>query len=111
VDGTTIALERETLHAMDTDRRAAIIETRTVGPGAEPQQLVRYQLGNHIGSAIVELDAAAEVISYEEYFPFGASSYQAGTLAEVKLKRYRYTDKERDEENDFSYHGARYCAL
>ncbi len=36
---------------------------------------------------------------------------QAGrTAAEVSLKRYRYTGKERDEENGFTYHGARYYA-
>src|SRR6516162_2225253 len=37
--------------------------------------------------------------------------FQAGSsTAEVSLKRYRYTGKERDEENGFTYHGARYHA-
>ena len=37
--------------------------------------------------------------------------YQAGRhAAEVRSKRYRYTGKERDEENGFTYHGARYYA-
>ena len=31
-------------------------------------------------------------------------------MAEVKLKRYRYTGKERDEETGLNYHGARYYA-
>ena len=53
----------------------------------------------------------ARVITYEEYYPYGSTSYQAGrSLAEVSLKRYRYTGKERDEETGLEYHGARYYA-
>ena len=53
----------------------------------------------------------AQIISYEEYYPYGSTSYQAGrSAAEVSLKRYRYTGKERDEETGFAYHGARYYA-
>ena len=41
----------------------------------------------------------------------GCSTYQAGrSAAELSLKRYRYTGKERDEESGFTYHGARYYA-
>jgi RHS repeat-associated protein len=51
------------------------------------------------------------VISYEEYFPYGSTSYQSGrSAADVSLKRYRYTGKERDEETGFSYHKAKYLA-
>ena len=53
----------------------------------------------------------AQIISYEEYYPYGSTSYQAGrSAAEVSLKRYRYTGKERDEESGLYYHGARYYA-
>jgi RHS repeat-associated protein len=59
----------------------------------------------------LELDDAGAVISYEEYYPYGSTSYQAGrSVAEVGLKRYRYTGKERDEESGLYYHGARYYA-
>ena len=52
------------------------------------------------------------MISYEEYCPYGNTSYQAGRSAvEVALKRYRYTGMERDEETGFSYHAARYYAV
>ena len=37
-------------------------------------------------------------------------SSAGASAAEVSLKRYRYTGKERDTENGFYYHGARYCA-
>src|SRR5205823_4805807 len=75
------------------------------------QQLARYQFGNHLGSASLELDEAGQVISCEEYYPYGSTSYQAGRSApEVSLKRYRYTGKERDEESGLNCHGARYYA-
>jgi len=70
---------------------------------------LRYQLSNHIGSASLELDHLGAIISYEEYYPFGSTSYQAGrNLTETSLKRYRFTGMERDSETGFSYHSARY---
>lgn len=64
-----------------------------------------------MNSACLELDDSGNVISYEEYFPFGGSSYRSGSsAAEVSLKRYRYNGKERDEETGFYYYGARYYA-
>jgi RHS repeat-associated protein len=114
-DANTITLERETLHVMDDKRRIALVETKIVdaeNPVVEdPLPVIRYQLDNHLGSAALELDGAGQVISYEEYYPYGSTSYQAGpNMAEVSLKRYRYTGKERDEETGLAYHGARYYA-
>ena len=55
----TVTLERETLHVMDDKQRIALVETRTQGrPTASPAQLIRYQFGNHLGSASLELDEA-----------------------------------------------------
>jgi RHS repeat-associated protein len=101
-------LERETLHIMDDKQRIALVETRTDTPA--PVQLIRYQLGNHLGSAALELDAQSQVISYEEYSPYGCTSYQAVRSLTETPKRYRYTGKERDKETGFTYHGARYYA-
>ena len=78
-------------------------------PGVPPQ-LIRYQFGNHLGSASLELDDQAQIISYEEYTPYGSTSYQAVRSQTETPKRYRYTGKERDEETGFTYHGARYYA-
>jgi RHS repeat-associated protein len=107
-------LARETLHVMDDKRRIAIVETRTIGEGttiAAPKPVLRYQLANHLGFACLELDETGELISYEEYSPYGNTAFQAGrNAAEVSLKRYRYAGQERDEENGFTYHGARYYA-
>jgi RHS repeat-associated protein len=113
--GGATTLEREALHVMDDHRRIALVETKTqeagAPPGALPSTLTRYQLDNHLGSSSLELDEHGAVISYEEYYPYGSTSYQAGrSAAEVSLKRYRYTGKERDEETGLYYQGARYYA-
>jgi RHS repeat-associated protein len=109
-DGTTVTLERETLHGMDDKRRLFLVETRTAGTDPGLPQLIRYQYSNHLDSATLELDGQAQIISYEEYFPFGSTSYQAVRSQTDTPKRYRYTGKERDQENDLYYHGARYYA-
>jgi len=107
---STITIERETLHIMDDKQRIAIVETRTQGDDPAPRQIIRYQFGNHLGSASLELDTGAQVISYEEYYPYGSTSYQAVRSQTETPKRYRYTGKERDEETGLYYHGARYYA-
>ena len=107
-DGSTVTLERQTLHVMDDKLRVAMAETNTTS-GAAP--ILRYQFDNHLGSASLELDANAAIISYEEYYPYGSTSYQARSgNVEVSPKRYRYTGRERDEETGFYYHETRYYA-
>jgi RHS repeat-associated protein len=108
--GDNVTLERETLHIMDDKRRIALVETRTQGMDPGPSQLIRYQFGNHLDSATLELDDQAQIISYEEYTPYGSTSYQAVRSQTETAKRYRYTGKERDEESGLYYHGARYYA-
>jgi RHS repeat-associated protein len=110
--GTSVTLERETLHMMDGMQRVALVETKIIENGAavvKPKLVQRYQLGDHLGSAVLEMDSAGKVVSYEEYHPYGTTAYVAGPNAtEVSLKRYRYTGRERDKESGFSYYGARY---
>ena len=109
-DGTTISLERETLHVMDDQQRVALVETRTQGSDPSPQQLIRYQFSNQLDSAMLELDDQAHIISYEEYTPFGSTSYQAVRSQTETPKRYRYAGKERDDATGLYYYGARYYA-
>jgi RHS repeat-associated protein len=109
-DGTTITLERHTLRIADGTRLVALVETRVSGTSRGPRQQVRYQHGNQLDSALLELSDTAGIISYEEYFPYGATSYQAVAAQTDVPKRYRFTGKERDAESDLYYHGARYYA-
>jgi RHS repeat-associated protein len=82
--------------------------TKSLDKNQAPARLTRYQFGNHLGSASLEFDEQAQIISYEEYAPYGSSTYQAVRSQTETAKRYRYTGKERDEETGLSHHGARY---
>jgi RHS repeat-associated protein len=113
IGARTATLERETLHVMDDEQRVALVETRTLdaaGTDQASRQLIRFQFGNHLGSACLELDERAGIISYEEYAPYGSTTYQAVRSQTETPKRYRYTGTERDEESGFYYHQARYYA-
>lgn len=115
----SLELERETLHVMDDKNRIALIEALMEGTDKSSPFLIRYQYSNHLGTSCLELSGTldseddtfiAEIISYEEYYPFGSTSYQATRSQTETPKRYRYTGKERDEESGLYYHGARYYA-
>ncbi len=109
--GEGLVLERQTLHVMDDQQRIAQVDRRTLGGDGAPGESRRFQLADHLGSAVVEIDDAANVVSYEEYHPFGSTAYRAGrSLAEASLKRYRFTGKEKDSESGLYYYGARYYA-
>ena len=106
-----VVLERDTMHVMDGKRRSAILETLATGKDGSPVQLNRYQFDNIIDSACLEIDDTGNIISYEEYYPFGSTSYQGVNQAiRAAAKRYRYIGKERDEETGLGCHGARYYA-
>ena len=105
--------ERETVHIADDQRRVCMVETLTVADGTvideeDIDPRLRFQLDDHLGTACVEVDGSGAVISFEEYHPYGTSSYRSFQSSEVSAKRYRYTGKERDEETGLAYHGARY---
>jgi len=102
--GPTSAKKNNTLHVMDNQQRIGTVRvgkafTKDVAPA------VRYQLGDHLGSCSIVVDAKGTWINREEYFPYGETSF--GSFAK---KRYRFTGKERDEESGLYYHGARYYA-
>jgi RHS repeat-associated protein len=105
-------LERHTLHVMDDRRRVALVETKTVDTGTAPFVATtrqRFQIENHLGSSAMEVDETGAVIEYEEYYPFGATSFRAANAAtDVSSKRYRYTGHERDEVTGLYYCRARY---
>jgi RHS repeat-associated protein len=114
--------EIESHHLFEGEQRILLVDDvitsskgtqdpRPDGLVAKTQTLFRYQYGNHLGSACLELDDKAEIISYEEYHPYGTSAYRAMKNGiEAPPKRYRYTGMERDEESGLGYHSGRYCA-
>ena len=104
-----VTLERHSLDVTDQNRRFVLIETTTLDTsGADPTNtpLFRFQCPNNVHSTQLETDPAGTTISYEEYYPYGGSSFRAGD----QDKRYRYASKERDEETGLYNFGARYYA-
>jgi len=118
-NGTTLVEEIESHHLFEGEQRVLLVDDvitasgmanpRPDGLSVKKQTLFSYQYSNHLGSACLELDDQAEIISYEEYHPYGTAAYRAMKSGiEAPPKRYRYTGMERDEESGLSYHGARY---
>ncbi|KAK1749854.1 virulence plasmid 65kDa B protein-domain-containing protein [Echria macrotheca] len=109
-----LSLERETLHVFYGAERAAVVESRTIdvrGTDPAPERLLRFQLCSHLRSATVETDANGRILSYEEYAPYGSTTYAAADAALRGVpKRYRFTGQERDEESGLEYHGMRFYA-
>ncbi|KPI41931.1 Mono(ADP-ribosyl)transferase SpvB [Cyphellophora attinorum] len=109
-NSTAAPLKRTTFHARTEYGHIADFCTRTSGTDDGVPFQLRFRLHNHLGSAVLELSDTAKVLSYEEFFPFGATSYRA-TPGQVDVaKRYRFTDKELDAENGLHFFGARYYA-
>jgi RHS repeat-associated protein len=113
--------EIETHHLLEREQRVLLVDDvitaadvahpRPDGLPVHQQTLFRYQYSNLLGSASLELDDTMELISYEEYHPYGSAAYHAvNSTLEAPPKRYRYAGLERDEESGLGYHRARYCA-
>ncbi len=105
--------ERSTFHVADGAGSVLLVETKTFTRGAavtSPDPVLRYQLGDHLGTVAIELDEDGGLVSYEEYHPYGTTAWWAGDSALVSQKRYKFTGMERDEETGLQCHGRRYYA-
>lgn len=70
----------------------------------------RWSVDDNIGSLSLELDAEGQLISREEYYPFGGTAvWAARSEVEAKNKTVRYSGKERDGTGLY-YYGYRYYA-
>lgn len=110
-------LERYTLHISDDTGRIAQVDTKTIDKNNSNifnllnANLIRYQFNNYLGSATLETNDDGNIISYEEYHPYGTSAYRVSKPdSNISFKRYRFSGKERDNETGFYYFGARYYA-
>ncbi|ARG55434.1 SpvB/TcaC N-terminal domain-containing protein [Mycobacterium kansasii] len=104
-------MTQEILHIPDGSATLAIVETTlSGGPPGAPKHLVRHQVRDQLGSAAVELDDQARILSFEEYTPYGATTYQAVRSQTETPKRFRFLGAERDEESGLQHLGARYYA-
>lgn len=98
-DGITLRRERQVV-AIVGDSKVALVESFS---DLAKDVLVRYE-----SSSNLELDDDANVVSYEEYAPFGACTYRAmGKLIQTH-RRYRFARYLRDDETGFDLCSARY---
>lgn len=71
---------------------------------------LRYGLNDHLNSCLIELDQRAQMISCEQFFPFGATAaFTLRSDIEVDYKIIRYSGKELDRSGLY-YYGERYYA-
>ncbi|WLH34490.1 toxin [Pseudomonas sp. FP2196] len=77
-------------------------------PDAIANDQMRYNLEDHLGSSVMELDQAAVMISQEGYYPFGETAWMAPD-SETTYRFIRYSGKEMDVSGLY-YYGARYYA-
>jgi insecticidal toxin complex protein TccC len=110
-NGTTVnTLEMLDLIATSPAGRAGvrILHWESGQPDGIPNDQQRYSLGNQIGSVNMELDIGANILTVEEYYPFGGTAVLgAKSDSEVKYKFVRYSGKERDGTGLY-YYGHRY---
>jgi RHS repeat-associated protein len=120
-DPTQLVEEIESFHLIDGQSRVLLIDDVLTPSGAgDPrpdgltvpsQTLFRYQYSNDLGSTSLELDDQQQIITYEEFHPYGTSAFRTSRDGSgAPPKRYRYTGMERDEESGLGYHSARYYA-
>ncbi|MDQ0431012.1 insecticidal toxin complex protein TccC [Pantoea agglomerans] len=69
---------------------------------------LRYSYDNLTGSSLLELDGNGNIISMEEYYPYGGTAvWTARSATEANYKTARYSGKERDATGLY-YYGYRY---
>lgn len=106
----------EEMHKMRFfDDHTCVAEKLTWIAGTPPAGVsspqMRFQLADMLGSSILEVEQTGNVISLEEYAPFGSTTYAwSENQSEIDLKQFRYSSKERDKQNGLYYYGARYYA-
>jgi RHS repeat-associated protein len=111
--GTTTSTEEE-LHVLSLGsagrQQVRLLHWVTGQPTDLPNDQLRGSLGNQIGSSVLELDQNANVLTLEEYYPFGGTAVWSGkNTSETKYKFVRYSGKERDATGLY-YYGFRYYA-
>ncbi|MCP1420243.1 insecticidal toxin complex protein TccC [Pseudomonas laurylsulfativorans] len=69
---------------------------------------IRYSYTNLVGSSGLEIDGAGNIISLEEYYPYGGTAvWTTRNQIEADYKTHRYSGKERDATGLY-YYGYRY---
>ena len=86
--------DRKHIEVREIDKmgRHAVDSNQVFFDALPVHQMIKGPNGWH--ERVVEIDPDGDPISYEEFYPFGGTSFRSGEPE----KRYRYTGKEHDEE-------------
>lgn len=75
----------------------------------EPQPQYRYQVDNSQTSVVIELDESGQLITYEEYLPYGSRALAKGrNQLDLDRKRFRFVGRELDQATGLYCVGLRY---
>lgn len=103
----------EELHALNGQAGRSdirVLHWVTGKPDGIDNDQVRWSVDDNIGSLLLELDGEGQVISREEYYPFGGTAvWSARNEVEADYKVVRYSGRERDGTGLY-YYGHRYYA-
>jgi RHS repeat-associated protein len=109
IDPANLISECQIERIADDKRCIANMLYWTVSSTRQGQRQQRYQLDNLVHSVSIEVTETGDIITYEEYYPYGGTSIIAGdNQVDVQLKEYRFTGKECDDSSGLYYYGARY---
>ncbi|MCG3460806.1 RHS repeat protein [Xenorhabdus bovienii] len=108
-NGTTV---KEVLHVITVGEagraQVRVLHWEAGKPSDISNDQVRYSYDNLIGSSGLEVDGDGQIISMEEYYPYGGTAvWMARNRAEADYKTVRYSGKERDATGLY-YYGYRY---
>lgn len=78
------------------------------GPPAPQTSVLRYSHHDALGSTSLITNEAGTPVDYEEYYAYGGTAYRSSVPGPgTSLKRYRFLDRERDDETGFTHLGLR----
>lgn len=112
--GLEIRIEpNQIVHVISIKAARATVQVLHWESGAPPEMIQdqqRYSFSDHLNSSTVELDAKAQLISREDYYPYGGTCWWAGrSQVQASYKTLRYSGTERDATGLY-YYGFRYYA-
>lgn len=85
-----------------------VLHWESGAPDGNSNDQVRYSYDNLIGSSGLELDGDGNIISMEEFYPYGGTAvWTARRVVEADYRTVRYSGKERDATGLY-YYGYRY---
>ncbi|MCG8291309.1 RHS repeat domain-containing protein [Pseudomonas entomophila] len=107
-DTTVESSRHEIIVGAAGSAQVRVLHWETGLPPGMTNDSIRYSYNDLIGSVGLELDNNVEIISQEEYYPYGETAlWIAHNAVEAEYKTVRYSGKERDATGLY-YYGHRY---